>query len=549
MKEAMVQAEEVAVEITKKLEKKEKKRLKKEKKQLAALALEASENNGTLEDQECEETEEKPKKKKKKKPQEAPQENGMEDQSSSALPKPKKKKSLSKELVNSDFEESVEPTVNAKVPKRKKSSSREEPEDPEEVANSVPKKKKKLSKEEPISSGPEEAVNKSTKKKKKIKKAPQKISMDIPWGCEGHIQMFPNKKLFTKVGIHLKKKPNTCKHHKLNKKGGGLPANLSTAPTTPRTLAVPTPLPARPSVLVPLWRASRPAQSPPEGAQVLGGGRRWLWAGICPRRAQRRRKPALLKATLVAVSPSPPAQRLQERPMPGGRAHLHPRSLGAVLTGLRAAPSAIRARAVVPAPQGPRRPPPPSRALGAVSAPSLAGRPSAGARDRRSCALHPLARDASRHCPRWPRPLLKFMEMKACAVGILAPGLVFAEDLLESLRVRKRIKAPTLFTPFFALIVKLDSTAGHFCSGFVHLPSPHPKGAKVPGGGGDLDVSQKRAKEPETGTGTSPGHSDPLGPSLPSAKAPGGGGGVAAQGHPGRGPAIPAGSVSRGEGT
>ncbi|XP_006892663.1 PREDICTED: nucleolar protein 56-like [Elephantulus edwardii] len=172
-------AEEVAVEITKKLEEKEKKRLKKEKKRLAALALVASENKGTLEDQECEETKEKPKKKKKKTPQEAPQENGMEDQSSSALPKPKKKKSLSKELVNSDFEE---PTVNAKVPKRKKSSSREEPEDPEEVANSVPKKKKKLSKEEPVSSGPEEAINESTKKKKKRKKHPRKIRMDIPWG-------------------------------------------------------------------------------------------------------------------------------------------------------------------------------------------------------------------------------------------------------------------------------------------------------------------------------------------------------------------------------
>ena len=39
MKEAIVQAEEVAVEITRKLEKQEKKSLKKEKKRLAAVVL------------------------------------------------------------------------------------------------------------------------------------------------------------------------------------------------------------------------------------------------------------------------------------------------------------------------------------------------------------------------------------------------------------------------------------------------------------------------------------------------------------------------------
>ena len=48
----MVQAEEVAAEITRKLEKQEKKRLKKEKKRLAALALASSENSSTPE--ECE---------------------------------------------------------------------------------------------------------------------------------------------------------------------------------------------------------------------------------------------------------------------------------------------------------------------------------------------------------------------------------------------------------------------------------------------------------------------------------------------------------------
>ncbi|KAM6163784.1 LOW QUALITY PROTEIN: uncharacterized protein ACDL77_020465 [Rhynchocyon petersi] len=106
MKEAMVQAEEVAVEITRKLEKKEKKCLKKEKKRLAVLALMSSENNGGTPEECDEETEEKPQKKKKKRPQEAPQESGVEDPPISPLPKPKKKKSLSKEPVN-EFEETV----------------------------------------------------------------------------------------------------------------------------------------------------------------------------------------------------------------------------------------------------------------------------------------------------------------------------------------------------------------------------------------------------------------------------------------------------------
>ncbi|XP_023593269.1 nucleolar protein 56 isoform X3 [Trichechus manatus latirostris] len=177
MKEAMVQAEEAAVEIARKLEKQEKKRLKKEKKRLAAIALTALENSSST-PEECEEMGERPKKKKKQKPQEVPQENGMEDSSSSVLPKPKKKKSFSKEeLVSSDLEETA---VSTSFSKRKKSFPKEEPaSDPEEAGNSrsVPKKKKKLSsKEEPVSSGPEEAASSkssSSKKKKKFKKTPQ----------------------------------------------------------------------------------------------------------------------------------------------------------------------------------------------------------------------------------------------------------------------------------------------------------------------------------------------------------------------------------------
>ena len=52
MKEAMVQTEGAAAEITRKLEKQEKKRLKKEKKRLAAIALASSENSSAPE--ECE---------------------------------------------------------------------------------------------------------------------------------------------------------------------------------------------------------------------------------------------------------------------------------------------------------------------------------------------------------------------------------------------------------------------------------------------------------------------------------------------------------------
>ncbi|KAB0362146.1 hypothetical protein FD754_006302 [Muntiacus muntjak] len=173
MKEAMVQAEEAAAEITRKLEKQEKKRLKKEKKRLAAIALASSENSSALE--ECEETSERPKKKKKQKPQEALQENEMEDPSVS-FSKPQKKKSFSKEeLVSSDLEETA---GTGSLPKRKKSFPKEETvTDPDESENKrVPKKKRKLSKEEPLSSGPEEAAaskSSGSKKKKKLRKLSQ----------------------------------------------------------------------------------------------------------------------------------------------------------------------------------------------------------------------------------------------------------------------------------------------------------------------------------------------------------------------------------------
>ena len=78
MKEAVGQVEEMAVKMTRMLAR-QKKCLKKEKKKLAAIALASSENSSAPE--ECEETSKRPKKKKKQKPQEALQENGMEDPS------------------------------------------------------------------------------------------------------------------------------------------------------------------------------------------------------------------------------------------------------------------------------------------------------------------------------------------------------------------------------------------------------------------------------------------------------------------------------------
>ena len=123
--------------------------MKKEKKRLAAFALASSENSSAL--GECEETSERPKKKKKQKPQEAFQENGMEDPSVSFS---KKKKYFSKEeLISSDLKETA---GTGGLPERKKSFPKEEPvTDPDESENKrVPKKKRKLSsKEEPVSSG------------------------------------------------------------------------------------------------------------------------------------------------------------------------------------------------------------------------------------------------------------------------------------------------------------------------------------------------------------------------------------------------------------
>nr|XP_004611059.1 unnamed protein product [Sorex araneus] len=180
MKEAMVEAEEAAAEIARRLEKEEKKRLKKEKKRLAAVALASSGTSSTPETaEECEEPNEQPKKKKKKKNrevQEVPQENGMEEEEEPSVSyKPKKKKSFSKdEQINSDDLE--EATCSTSLPKRKRSP----PSDQEEARDkAVSKKKRKFSfKEEPLSSsGPEEAgcssKSSSSKKKKKQKKHPQ----------------------------------------------------------------------------------------------------------------------------------------------------------------------------------------------------------------------------------------------------------------------------------------------------------------------------------------------------------------------------------------
>ena len=87
MKEAMVQTEGAAAEITRK---QEMKHFKKENKWLAAVALESSENIRSA-PEEGEETSESPKKEKEKKCQESPQENRMEDPSVS-FSKPKEKK-------------------------------------------------------------------------------------------------------------------------------------------------------------------------------------------------------------------------------------------------------------------------------------------------------------------------------------------------------------------------------------------------------------------------------------------------------------------------
>ena len=66
LKEAMIQADEAAAKITRKLEKQERKCLKTEKKRLASVSLASSESSSAPE--ECEETSERPQKWKRKSP-------------------------------------------------------------------------------------------------------------------------------------------------------------------------------------------------------------------------------------------------------------------------------------------------------------------------------------------------------------------------------------------------------------------------------------------------------------------------------------------------
>ncbi|XP_072858307.2 nucleolar protein 56 [Pogona vitticeps] len=125
MKEAVVEATQVAAEIKRKLEKKEKKKRKREKrKHLEALAG-AEETENSLLETTAEENEVEPKKKKRRKHQEAeeeePAENGLEEEES--LPKKKKKKKVA-------AEETPRPKV--KRTKKKKARTEEEEEEQEE---------------------------------------------------------------------------------------------------------------------------------------------------------------------------------------------------------------------------------------------------------------------------------------------------------------------------------------------------------------------------------------------------------------------------------
>ncbi|KAI4582101.1 hypothetical protein MJG53_009626 [Ovis ammon polii x Ovis aries] len=159
VEETVVQAEEAADEIPRKLEKQEKKRLKKEKTGCHCP--------GIARKKQCEETSERPKE--NRKPQKAPQEDGMEDPSVSFC-KPKKKKPFSKkELVSSDLEETAS---SGSLSKRKKSFPKEEPVgDLKESGNKrVPEKKEEkfFSKGKPLCSGPEDAAtSKSSGSKRK----------------------------------------------------------------------------------------------------------------------------------------------------------------------------------------------------------------------------------------------------------------------------------------------------------------------------------------------------------------------------------------------
>lgn len=107
MKEAVVEATEVAAEIKRKLEKKEKKKRKREQRRLDALALAATaeETENSVLETTAEENEVEPKKKRRK-PREAelePPENGLEEEE--ATPKKKKKKKVTAEEAPQEEEE------------------------------------------------------------------------------------------------------------------------------------------------------------------------------------------------------------------------------------------------------------------------------------------------------------------------------------------------------------------------------------------------------------------------------------------------------------
>ncbi|XP_042322898.1 nucleolar protein 56 [Sceloporus undulatus] len=123
MKEAVVEATEVAAEIKRKLDKREKKKRKREKKRLEALAaaVEDEEMESSVLETTAEENESKPKKKKKRKRQEMeeedelePTENGLEEEEAS--PKKKKKKVAAMET----------PSPKAKRTKKKKARTEDE---------------------------------------------------------------------------------------------------------------------------------------------------------------------------------------------------------------------------------------------------------------------------------------------------------------------------------------------------------------------------------------------------------------------------------------
>ena len=162
VEETVVQAEEAADEIPRKLEKQEKKRLRKEKTGCHCPGIARKKQC-----EECEETSERPKE--TPKPQKAPQEDGMEDPPVSFC-KPKKKKPFSKKgLVSSDLEETAS---SGNLSKRKNSFPKEEPvSDPKESGNKrVPEKKEEkfFSKGKPLCSGPgDAATSKSSGSKRK----------------------------------------------------------------------------------------------------------------------------------------------------------------------------------------------------------------------------------------------------------------------------------------------------------------------------------------------------------------------------------------------